>query len=176
MNLDIIGYNIVSSYLISNFATPIVKIITNLGGEIFLIGISIIILILIKNKNIGKAICLNLVIATAINFISKNIFQRPRPNELRLIDVSGYSFPSGHSMVGLAFYGFLIYLIYKHIKNKYLKFSLIFILSLLIFAIGISRIYLGVHYTTDVLGGYLVAILYLTIYIKLVNKFILERK
>ena len=79
-------------------------------------------------------------------------------------------------MVGTAFYGFLIYLTYKYIKNKYLKFSLIIILSLLVFAIGVSRIYLGVHYTTDVLGGYLVAILYLVIFVRLVNKFVLERK
>ena len=91
--------------------------------------------------------------------------QRPRPTEHRIIDESGYSFPSGHSMVSAAFYGFLIYLIYKNVKNKYLKWGLITILSLLVFLIGVSRIYLGVHYTSDVLAGFLVAISYLIIFI-----------
>ena len=68
-------------------------------------------------------------------------------------------------MVSAAFYGFLIYLIYKNVKNKYLKWGLITILSLLIFLIGTSRIYLGVHYTSDVLAGFLVAISYLIIFI-----------
>lgn len=78
-------------------------------------------------------------------------------------------------MVSMAFYGFLIYLIYKNAKNKYLKWSLITILGVLIISIGISRIYLGVHYTSDVLAGFLIAISYLIIYISMVNKFILER-
>ena len=95
----------------------------------------------------------------------KHIVQRPRPTEHRIIDESGYSFPSGHSMVSAAFYWFLIYLIYKNIKNKYLKCSLITVLSLLIIMIGTSRIYLGVHYTSDVLAGFLVAISYLIIFI-----------
>ena len=73
-------------------------------------------------------------------------------------------------MISMAFYGFLIYLIYKNIKNKYLKTTLIIILSLLIIAIGISRIYLGVHYLSDVIGGFLISIFYLIVYIKLIKK------
>ena len=73
-------------------------------------------------------------------------------------------------MISMAFYGFLIYLIYKNIKNKYLKTTLIIILSLLIIAIGISRIYLGVHYVSDVIGGFLISISYLIVYIKLIKK------
>ena len=95
--------------------------------------------------------------------------QRPRPIEFRIIDENGYSFPSGHSMVSAAFYGFLIYLIYKNIKNKYLKWGLITILSLLIIFIGISRIYLGVHYTSDVLAGFLISISYLIIFTSLIK-------
>ena len=67
-------------------------------------------------------------------------------------------------MVSMAFYGFLIYLIYKNVKNKYLKWISITILSLLITLIGISRIYLGVHYTSDVLGGFLISISYLIVF------------
>lgn len=175
MNGDVIGYKFISTYLISDFATPVAKFITNFGGAICLIIIAIILLILIKNKKIGIAIISNLGIVTILNQLLKRILQRPRPEELRIINESGYSFPSGHSMISMAFYGFLIYLIYKNIKNKYLKWSLITVLGILIISIGISRIYLGVHYTSDVIAGFLIAISYLIIYTSMINKFILER-
>lgn len=175
MNGDIIGYKLVSTFLISDFATPIAKFITNFGGAIFLIIATIILFILIKNKKIAFSIISNLVIVTILNQLLKNILQRPRPNEFRIVEETGYSFPSGHSMAGMAFYGYLIYLIYKYVKNKYLKWTLIVLLGILICTIGISRIYLGVHYTSDVLGGFLISISYLVIYISAVNKFVLEK-
>lgn len=162
--LDVIGYDIISMHLISETATPIVKTITQFGGPIILIGIAIILSIVIKNKKIAIQIWANLAISTFLNQALKHIVQRPRPTEFRIIDETGYSFPSGHSMVSAAFYGFLIYLIYKNIKNKYLKRSLITGLSLLIILIGTSRIYLGVHYTSDVLAGFLISISYLIIF------------
>lgn len=174
MNGDVIGYKFISTYLISDFATPIAKFITDFGGAIYLIGIAIILFIVIKNKKIGIAIISNLGIVTILNQLLKRILQRPRPEEFRIINESGYSFPSGHSMISMAFYGFLIYLIYKNVKNKYLKWSLIAILGILIISIGISRIYLGVHYTSDVVAGFLIAISYLIIYISIINKFVLE--
>ena len=174
MKLDILGYKIISTVLISDFMTPIAKIITNFGSATVLICISAISLLVVKNKKIGLTISVNLAMASGINFLLKNILQRPRPTEFRLIDESGYSFPSGHSMVSMAFYGFLIYLIYKYVKNKKLKLILITFLSLLIFSIGISRIYLGVHYTSDVIGGFLIAISYLVIYTRIVKRLVLE--
>ena len=175
MNGDIVGYKLVSTFLISDFATPIAKFITNFGGAIFLIIATIILFILIKNKKIGSSIISNLVIVTILNKLLKNILQRPRPNEYRIVEETGYSFPSGHSMASMAFYGYLIYLIYKYVKNKYLKWTLIVLLGILICTIGISRIYLGVHYTSDVLGGFLISISYLVIYISAVNKFLLGK-
>mgnify|MGYP001091865237 FL=1 len=170
MNGDIIGYKFISTYLISDFATPIAKFITNFGGAIFLLVLAITLFILIKNKKIGFSIFLNLVIITMLNQLLKRILQRPRPTEFRIIEETGYSFPSGHSMISMAFYGYLIYLIYKYVKNKYVKWISIIILSILICSIGISRIYLGVHYTSDVLGGFFISISYLVIYISLVNR------
>ena len=175
MNGDIIGYKVVSEFLISDFTTPIAKFITNFGGAIFLIVLAIILFIVIKNKKIGISIFSNLVIITALNQLLKRILQRPRPNEYRIIEETGYSFPSGHSMISMAFYGYLIYLIYKYVKNKYVKWTSIVLLSILICSIGISRIYLGVHYTSDVLGGFLISISYLVIYISAVNKFLIEK-
>lgn len=167
---DITFYNILKKYLIKDTITPYMKIITNLGGATCLITITILLIIIVKNKKIGLLTLTNLVTITILNQILKLILRRPRPTEFRIINETGYSFPSGHSMISMAFYGFLIYLIYKNIKNKYLKTTLIIILSLLIITIGISRIYLGVHYLSDVIGGFLISISYLIAYIKLINK------
>lgn len=175
MNGDIIGYKIISTFLISDFATPIAKFITNFGGAIFLITLTVILVILIKNKKIGLSIFSNLIIITVLNQLLKRILQRPRPTEFRIIEETGYSFPSGHSMVSMAFYGYLIYLIYKYVENRYVKWISIVLLSILICAIGVSRIYLGVHYTSDVLGGFLVSISYLILFISTVNKFFIEK-
>lgn len=175
MKLDIMGYGIVSS-IINPSVTPIAIVITNLGGAIVICTLTIILLLLIKNKKISFCILLNLVIATILNILLKNIVQRPRPNEFRLISETGYSFPSGHSMISMAFYGFLIYLIYKYFKNKKLKIVLITFLSILIILIGITRIYLGVHYTSDVIAGFLISVCYLIIYTSLVKKYIIERE
>ncbi len=172
LQADIIGYELISSFLISDFATPIAKFITNFGGPIILIGLTIILAIAIKNRRIGISIFANLCIVTGLNILIKQILQRPRPTEYRIIDETGYSFPSGHSMVSMAFYGFLIYLIYRYVKDKYLKIGLITFLSILIISIGISRIYLGVHYTSDVIAGFLVSISYLVLYISSVNNWI----
>ena len=169
MNGDIIGYKIISTFLISDFATPIAKFITNFGGAIFIILLTVILIAVIKNKKIGLSILTNLAIITILNQLLKRILQRPRPTEYRIIEESGYSFPSGHSMISMAFYGYLIYLIYKYVENKNVKWILISLLSILICLIGISRIYLGVHYTSDVLGGFLISISYLVIYISAVN-------
>ena len=175
MSGDIIGYNIISKFLISDFVTPIAKFITNFGGAIFLIILTIVLFLVIKNKKIGASIFFNLVIVTILNQLLKNILQRPRPTEFRIIEETGYSFPSGHSMTSMAFYGYLIYLIYKYVKNKYVKWISIVLLGILICSIGISRIYLGVHYTSDVLGGFLISGSYLVIYISAVNKFLIEK-
>ena len=175
MKLDTIGYNLISN-IINPSITPIAIVITSIGGAIVIAALAIDVLILVKNRKISFSIILNLVIATILNIILKNIVQRPRPDEYRLITETGYSFPSGHSMVSMAFYGYFIYLTFKYLKNKKLKVLLITFLSILIILIGITRIYLGVHYTSDVIAGFLISICYLIIYTTLVKKYILEKE
>ena len=172
MEIDTIGYKIMSEHIISEEVTPIAKVITEFGGAIFLITLSIILLIVIKNKKIGILIWINLAISTIINQVLKNIIQRPRPTEFRIINQNGYSFPSGHSMASAAFYGFLIYLIYKKVKNKYLKWTLISLLSILIILVGASRVYLGVHYTSDVIAGILISTSYLIMFTSIAKKYL----
>ena len=150
--------------------TAIMIFISFLGSAITLITLALASKFLVKYKKYSKIIMLNLALSFILNRILKLIIARPRPPRLRLVIENGYSFPSGHSMVSFAFYGFLIYLINKNLKNKKIKYPLIILLSLLILLIGISRIYLGVHYVTDVLGGYIIGLIYLIVFIKILKK------
>lgn len=173
--IDEEGYYYISHYLINNTITPIAIFFTFLGEKTFLIALAVILIIfsfIFKRKNYGIQIAINLPLAALVNFIIKSIVRRPRPTEYRIIDQSGYSFPSGHSMVSMAFYGFLIYLVFKHIKNKYIKIPIIILLVAIIPCVGISRIYLGVHYTSDVLAGFLLGLAYLIIFTSVIKKFI----
>ena len=176
ISADIAGHNIIQTEFKSDISTQIAKFITNFGGASYLIIITIFLFFIIKNKKIGIFIIANLVIQSILNLVLKNILKRPRPVGYNLINETGFSFPSGHSMASMAFYGFLIYLIYKNIKNKYLKWSLIIFLGTLIVAIGASRIYLGVHYTSDVLAGFLISIAYLILYTSIVSKLIYTKE
>lgn len=166
MKGDIIGYSIIKSFINSS-NTQVMKVITWFGSATCLISLTILLFIILKNKRTGFLIGINLVFVTILNQLLKFVLQRPRPVDYRLIDETGYSFPSGHSMVSMAFYGYLIYLIYKSKFNKYVKIILMTILALRILFIGISRIYLGVHYTSDVVAGFLLSISYLIVFIKL---------
>lgn len=175
---DKINYidTLVHSYILNirnNTLTKVLTIITNFAGASFLLALSVILLIVMKNKKNSLYIMFNLVFSFFINEIAKAIFERSRPIGINLVDETGLSFPSGHSMVGLSFYGFIVYLLCKNQKNKTIKNILILSLILFTLLIGFSRIYLGVHYLSDVIGGFLLAIIYLTIYIKCIK---LEKK
>lgn len=91
----------------------------------------------------------------ALNYLLKLLFQRERPMLYRIAEANGYSFPSGHSMVAFGLYGIMAYLLWKHIPRKAGRLTLIAVSTLFILTIGLSRIYLGVHYPSDVIGGYL---------------------
>lgn len=171
--IDLFIYKLIVLSMRNDVLTIIFKIITNLGGAYCLIIIAILCAIFIKNKKIAFAIPINLILSTMLNLVLKNIVERPRPIGYRLIDETGYSFPSGHSMISAAFYGLIIYFIWKNVKNTKLKYISCILLSLLILFIGISRIYLGVHYASDVIGGFTISIAYLIIFtttFKAINK------
>lgn len=171
MTGDVIGYELLSRYFISDFFTPAAKVITNFGGAYFVIFCALVVVLILKGKKERILVISNLAIVTALNQILKQILQRPRPTEYRIVDAAGYSFPSGHSMVSMAFYGYIIYLIYKKVKQPFLKWTGIVLLGILILAIGVSRIYLGVHYTSDVLAGFLISISYLIIFVNTTGGF-----
>ena len=157
-NRDIYIDSVIDNFIYSGIndkRTSYVKVITSLGS-VMGIGITTLLLILfIKDKKIKMCIVGDLVGSTIINNLIKVIIRRPRPSNM-LVSENGYSFPSGHSMASMVLYGYLIYLIYKYINNRWLKIIFITILSLVILLIGVSRIYLGVHYASDVICGFII--------------------
>lgn len=173
--IDKLAYHLFIEKLRNDKLTTFMKLATKLSNPEVMIVIAIISILfcikLIKNKKLSLGIILNLAGITIINQILKFIFRRERPTGYRLIEMSGYSFPSGHAMASLAFYGLLIYITKRLVKNKYLKILLITLNIAIIILIGVSRIYLGVHYLSDVLTGYSISIIYLLITTKLLNKY-----
>ncbi|MGN1269641.1 MAG: phosphatase PAP2 family protein [Clostridia bacterium] len=169
-SFDMKVYSFISNFISQN-NTIIMKVITEVASATILCGMCATILIFIKNKKYGLLIAINLFISTVLNIILKNIFDRARPEGYRLIEAGGFSFPSGHSMASMTFYGFLIYLILKKVQNKYIKWTSVIILSIIILAVGISRIYLGVHYASDVIGGFCFSIIYLAFFTHFVCRF-----
>lgn len=162
-------YHFISGF-INPKLTPIVKIITEFGNYTVMVPIIIIFYLFNKDKSFNRYFTINLVAVFASNFIVKSIIRRQRPVDINLIIENGFSFPSGHSMVSFAFYGFIIYYIYCSNLSKTWKIFIISLLSLLILTIGLSRIYLGVHYASDVIGGFILALVYLIIFIKYIYK------
>lgn len=174
LDIDNNIYNFISKNIMNDTLSSIFKCVTHLGGVAFIVLLGVLCFMFCKKNR--WFITFDLVGCTVINQTIKHIVRRPRPNVLRLVSESGYSFPSGHSMISVAFYGLVIYFVYKNINNKYLKWALISLLSLLILTIGFSRIYVGVHYFTDVVGGFFLALAYLIVYIYIYNKKVIKNE
>lgn len=137
--------------------TSIFKVITEFGGitsVFFITVITVLVLCFANKRKIALWVSMNIIISSLIYSIFKNIIQRPRPPEAeRLIIESGFSFPSGHTTNNVAFYGLAIYLIYKNVTNKKIRNTLCVILGIIPILIAFSRIYLRVHYPSDVVAG-----------------------
>ncbi len=154
----------------SDSLTMLMKLISFLCSVWFLLLFSVVIMLVCKRKRFVFFIVLNLLLCFLLNQTMKFIFERPRPFNINIIIENGYSFPSGHSMVSLAFYGLFIYIIWHMNKPRLEKLFYVIPLILLVLLIGISRIYLGVHYASDVIAGYALSMAYLIIFIKLFYK------
>lgn len=166
----------ITQYIISHrttFLTEYFLFATNIGGGfgyliVFIICSLIFILIFKRWKYIAQLV-LVLFLALTSNLVLKQIIHRARPNLDQMVSVETLSYPSGHAMTAMAFYGFLIYLFYIFKINKFLKFCIITILSILILSIGISRIYLGVHFPSDIIGGFIAGFIWIVFCILLLN-------
>lgn len=154
--IDEFLYSCISS-IKSDFMTDLMLFITSLASTRFLVLVNVgLLLICVVFKKYKLLILpISSLISVVINNLFKLLIARDRPLDIALIEEKFYSFPSGHSMIAIMFYGAVIYLVnrYKIRGYKYITVALIF----LIFFVGVSRIYLGVHFATDVLGGWLLA-------------------
>lgn len=133
--------------------------VTNVGDVYgYLIVLAIVVLLTIFIYKRWKYVAQTLIVlalAAISNMILKRFIDRARPGIEHMVSVETLSYPSGHAMSAMAFYGFVMFLFYKFKMNRFLKLTIIFLLGVLILSIGLSRIYLGVHFPSDIVGGYL---------------------
>lgn len=142
----------------TSLVTSIMKFFTFIGSMpvvLVIVLIALIILDKVLKHRTELVLFVVVIIGTPVlNQLLKFVFQRSRPDIHRLIEVGGYSFPSGHAMNAFAVYGIISFLLWRHIPTFLGRTTLIIISGIFIFMIGISRIYLGVHYPSDIIGGY----------------------
>jgi membrane-associated phospholipid phosphatase len=147
-------------------------VLTNVFTWITLLGKSQVILVFIfisvallwlwRKKYCTLPLFIVVAGSETFTYLGKLAFHRPRP-ELALYAEPSFSFPSGHATIAFAFYGFAAYLLMRFAKSWKRKVNIFFVTILLIIAIGFSRLYLGVHYISDVWSGYLVGAMWLII-------------
>lgn len=141
----------------SDGLTPIMIFLTMFGQlKTFdvLAVIFALLMVYFKRPIIGLLQVFTYVGAWGLNHALKDFFARSRPSFERLIVVHGYSFPSGHAMISTAFYGMLGYFLYRYLLKSYKSGWPVIVLTILfILMISISRVYLGVHYMSDILAG-----------------------
>ena len=155
--------------LYDNTLNTMMLITTNLISFEFVCVLFIALLLIAQNKKDISYLITGSAITVLINMIIKNIVQRPRPEGIKLTMETGYSFPSAHAMLSVFVYGFMIFLLSKQKDNKSAKLLSI-ALGVLILWISFTRIYLGVHYLSDVIIGAICGGICLILYIKFVYK------
>ncbi|NLI12274.1 phosphatase PAP2 family protein [Pelotomaculum propionicicum] len=166
------NFSSIDWYLLSYFhglANPsldrIMLFFTSLGSvKFYFLAFPAILLVLVWRRRWWelKGFSLSFLGAVLLNNLLKISFHRIRPN-LYLIKESGYSFPSGHAMVTLAFYGMLLFFAFQHIPSRKWRSLMAILAVFVILTIGVSRVYLGVHYPSDVLGSYLAGFSWLVV-------------
>ncbi|MGD6956097.1 phosphatase PAP2 family protein [Rossellomorea aquimaris] len=142
---------------ISPKLTTFMMSVTFLGGikgiTIFAISV-VVILLFLKKYPLALFVGITITTGAGFNWLLKWIFKRERPDIEALIEQGGYSFPSGHSMSSFIFYGTLAFILFRALDHKRYKWASVIVVSFLVLLIGLSRVYLGVHYPSDILGGF----------------------
>jgi len=134
------------------------RFITDFGNVHYLLFFVFCSFFLLKNKRDWKFLVSMMLFEVLTNIVLKNFFSRPRPSVLWLVEETGFSFPSGHMMAATMFYGLCIYFLFLSHQKRFIKVIGYLFFCSFILLIGISRIYLGVHYASDILGGFLVSL------------------
>ncbi|EMK1123329.1 phosphatase PAP2 family protein [Listeria monocytogenes] len=144
---------------ITDTKTTVISYLTDIGGVATIcILTAIIIIVFVFMRKVDTAIWFGSIVligGALIPSIIKNIVQRPRPT-YKLIEQGGFSFPSGHSTGSTVFYGMLAFLLILYVSRRWLRFTIgILALGIVIFVMY-SRVYLGVHFPSDVVAGFLI--------------------
>lgn len=149
----------------------IMDFVSFIGSPEFLIPVVTIITLYMLYKRrfyIAKLLVSSSLGSWVLNYVLKFIFNRTRPLDYFLVEQGGLSYPSGHSMVSMAMYLTIAYLLIKYRKaNSKLAYT---VATLLVFIMGISRLYLGVHWPTDIIGGFIMGYLYFRFSIRTIKK------
>ena len=169
LEIDNFISNFVQNHFVSDKITSVMKVVTNFGDIIVFGVILLLIFLLFRGKGYFSSMSLNLLCTYLFSVIFKNVFMRERPPFSLIDKPNDYSFPSGHTMCSVAFYGFLIYLISKYVKNKVLKCFLIVLSVLIVIVVAFSRVYLNVHYFSDVIGGFVLGVVCLLMFVNYVK-------
>ena len=146
---------------------------TLLGEGVSIAGFCVLALIVtfvLKKRDMGLIIAGCVAFNSLFSEVLKRIIQRPRPEILRLINESSYSFPSSHTVASVSLCGILIYFILRSKWDRNVKIAISTLLVVFPLLIAISRIYLGVHNASDVLGGAIIAMILLLIEISIIEK------
>lgn len=171
--LDQKAFDFLQPY-VSDINTDIIQFFTVFGSHKFLVPAFLIFLawyfFIQKNKWYGLKFMVIAVSNVLLMFGLKQLFNRPRPLIPLLKQVPGLSFPSGHAFMSFTFFGLLIYVVYRDVKKPWLKWTLITFLAGMIFFVGLTRVYLRVHYVSDVLAGYCFGFLSLVILLWLLHR------
>jgi len=166
---QVLTFDVALSRLIYAYRTPtltqFMSLVTNLGSApLIAIGMLVIVLLCFQSCKRGVVFFLfTLLTGVTLNLLLKLIFRVPRPDISPLEIATIYSFPSGHAMNSTVFYGSVAFLLFHFTRHKKLAVVVTILASVLILLVGASRIYLGVHYPSDVLASYLVGLLWLLI-------------
>lgn len=123
----------------------------------------------LKNKKFILQLIGVVILSFLVNLALKEVFNRARPTLEHMVVIKTLSYPSGHAMSAMSYYGFLIYLIFRIRMSKWLRGFLTVFFSILIFLIGLSRIYLGVHFPSDVVGGFIGGLIWIAFCVVLFN-------
>ena len=165
VRIDAWAYDLIVERLRTAWLTPIMVSISSLATPVVLIVMLLVIAAFAPGRRPGWCCAVNLVLVTALNAGLKLLVARSRPDEaIRLVTETGFSFPSGHSMVAMAFFGLIVWFVWHYERNRVQRLLLCAVFALAIVGVGFSRIYLGVHYASDVLGGFCASLIWLALY------------
>ena len=157
--------------------TRVAVFITTLANKYVIIGLCLLLLIVPQTRlTFGVPLSAGALGTMLLNTLIKHIVGRLRPDVLHLVVEEGYSFPSGHSITSMFFYGFAIWLVWRNVKNPTARNILTVLLAVPMLLIGPTRVYLGVHFPTDVLAAWCLAIAAIMLAIEIIRLFEKRRR